>query len=46
LGYGDYLPNTSGARSIAILMSVSGQLYIGIIIALLVGKFSNTKIEE
>lgn len=46
LGYGDYLPNTPGTRAVSIFMSVSGQMYIGIIIALLVGKFSNTKIEE
>lgn len=41
LGYGDLLPVKPYAKSLAILISVSGQLYIAIIIALLVGKFSS-----
>lgn len=41
LGYGDLVPIKPYAKSLAILISVSGQLYIAIIIALLVGKFSS-----
>lgn len=40
-GYGDILPATSGMKSFATLISATGQLYIGIIIALLVGKFAS-----
>ncbi len=42
LGYGDITPNTPIAKSLSILISVSGQLYIAIIIAMLVGKFAST----
>ncbi len=44
-GYGDITPVAPAARSLATLISATGQLYIAIIIALLVGKFSsmNTK---
>ena len=45
LGYGDVVPQTAVARSLAILISVTGLLYIAIIIALLVGKFSSTQKE-
>jgi len=40
LGYGDIVPKTPAARSLATFIAVSGQLYIAIIIALLVGKFA------
>jgi voltage-gated potassium channel Kch len=40
LGYGDIVPQTPVARSLAILISITGQIYIAIIIALLVGKFA------
>ena len=40
-GYGDVLPTHPGARSLATLISTTGQLYVAIIIALLVGKFSS-----
>mgnify|MGYP003412120118 CR=1 FL=1 len=43
LGYGDLLPVASHAKSLSILIAVSGQLYIAIIIALLVGKFSSKR---
>jgi voltage-gated potassium channel len=39
-GYGDLLPLKPVSRSLAILMSSCGQLYIAIIIAMLVGKYS------
>jgi hypothetical protein len=41
LGYGDIVPQTPPARSLAILISVSGQMYVAIIIALLVGKIAS-----
>ncbi len=40
LGYGDALPVAPQARSLATLISISGQLYIAIIIAMLVGKYA------
>ncbi|MFP4471360.1 MAG: potassium channel family protein [Bacteroidales bacterium] len=40
VGYGDIVPGTPIARSLATFISISGQLYIAIIIALLVGKFA------
>lgn len=40
LGYGDILPLKPYSRSLAIFITISGQLYIAIIIALLVGKFA------
>ncbi|MCA6074925.1 potassium channel family protein [Fulvivirga sedimenti] len=41
LGYGDVLPVQPYAKSLAMLAAVTGQLYLTIIIALLVGKYSN-----
>ncbi len=41
VGYGDMLPMKSYARSLATLIGVSGQLYIAVIIAMLVGKFAS-----
>lgn len=43
LGYGEITPQIPVAKSLAILISTSGQLYIAILIALLVGKFSSSK---
>ena len=40
LGYGDITPAIPIAKSLSILISTSGQLYIAIIIAMLVGKFA------
>ena len=40
-GYGDITPVSPVARSFATLISVSGQMYVAVIIALLVGKFSS-----
>ncbi len=42
-GYGDILPLHPVAKSLAILVGISGQLYIAIIIAMLVGKYSSIK---
>lgn len=41
LGYGDLVPLKPYAKSLAILIAVGGQLYIAVIIALLMGKFSS-----
>lgn len=40
-GYGDVVPTNHLSRSLAMLIAVSGQLYIAIIIAMLVGKYSS-----
>jgi len=40
VGYGDMLPLSQVARSFATFIGISGQLYIAIIIAMLVGKFA------
>ena len=42
-GYGDIVPLTPLARSMSILISVTGQLYIAIVIAMLVGKYISQK---
>ena len=43
LGYGDITPIHSIPRSLVILFSVSGQLYLTILVALLIGKFVTEK---
>ncbi len=43
LGYGDIVPLMPFSRSLSILISVSGQLYLAILIALLVGKYASHK---
>ena len=43
LGYGDIVPQTTIARSLATFMGVAGQLYIAIILALLVGKYASRR---
>lgn len=43
LGYGDVLPTISITRSLSILVSVSGQIYLTVIIAMLVGKYISLK---
>jgi hypothetical protein len=42
-GYGDILPVHPWAKSLAIIIGISGQLYIAIIIAMLVGKYASSK---
>ena len=39
LGYGDMLPATPAAKTLATLAAVTGQIYLTVIIAMLVGKF-------
>jgi voltage-gated potassium channel len=41
LGYGDILPLKPFTRSLATLITISGQLYIATIIGLLIGKFAS-----
>jgi len=43
MGYGDVLPRTPQAKSLAILTGVVGQLYLAIIIAMLVGKLASRR---
>ena len=40
-GYGDILPKTHLAKELALVIAVSGQFYVAIIVAILVGKYSN-----
>ena len=40
LGYGDVTPQVPYARSIAVLISTAGQMYVAVIIAMLVGKYA------
>jgi len=46
LGYGDIIPLSPIARSVSTFIAVIGQLYVAIIIALLVGKFSGSSSSE
>ena len=46
LGYGDITPYDSFAKSLAIFLSVSGQLYLTMIIAMLVGKYLSVPGDE
>lgn len=43
LGYGDITPYDPIAKSLAIFLSISGQLYLTLIIAMLVGKYLSAK---
>jgi hypothetical protein len=45
LGYGDVLPVIPVARSMAIFISISGQFYMAIIVAMLVSKYIATRPE-
>jgi len=42
-GYGDIVPKHPLAKSLAVLIAVSGQLYIAVIIAMLVGKYASSE---
>jgi voltage-gated potassium channel len=39
LGYGDVTPVSAFAKSLTIIIAVSGQLYLTILVAILVGKY-------
>ena len=45
LGYGDVTPVSALAKSLTILIAISGQLYMTILIAMLVGKYITSTIE-
>jgi hypothetical protein len=40
-GYGDITPQLPLSQSLSMLMAVTGQFYVAVIVAILVGKFSN-----
>jgi len=42
VGYGDIVPKLPYAKSLAVLTGVTGQIYVAVIIAMLVGKFSSS----
>ena len=46
LGYGDVVPLTPAARSLSILISITGQMYVAIIIAALVSKYLGQRSKE
>lgn len=46
VGYGDIVPVTSAARALAIFIAVSGQLYITVVLAFLVGKFASVHLSR
>lgn len=43
-GYGDVVPTSSVSKSLAMLIAVAGQFYVAVIVAILVGKYSNKKV--
>jgi hypothetical protein len=43
LGYGDIVPQKPYSRSLMTLVAISGQFYIAIIVAMLVGKFASRR---
>ncbi len=46
LGYGDLLPTAPVSKSLATLMGVTGQLYVAVILAMLVGKYSSSRAQS
>ena len=42
LGYGDVTPQVPFARSLSVLISTAGQIYVAVIIAMLVGKYAGS----
>jgi len=46
IGYGEIIPVTVTARSISIFIGVSGQIYLTVIIAMIVGKYLSFKYSE
>ncbi len=43
VGYGDVLPLSTAARSLAKLTALSGQIYIAVVVAILIGKYLQAK---
>ncbi len=46
LGYGDVVPQLPYSKSLAIFTSVTGQIYVAVIIAMLVGKFASVPVQN
>jgi len=46
LGYGDITPSAPMARSLAIFVSLGGQLYLVIVMAMIIGKFLNSQRQD
>ena len=40
-GYGDITPQTPMAQSLSLIISITGQFYVAVIVAIIVGKYSN-----
>jgi ion channel len=40
IGYGDIVPRAAYTKSLAMLIGVSGQIYVAVIIAMLIGKYA------
>jgi hypothetical protein len=45
-GYGDIVPLSPIAKSLSLLIAISGQVYVAVIVAILVGKYSNKEHNE
>ena len=41
LGYGDILPTLPISKSLTLIIAISGQFYVGVIVAILVGKYAS-----
>ena len=46
IGYGEILPQTVTARSISIFIGVSGQIYLTVVIAMIIGKFLSANLKK
>ena len=46
VGFGDITPSNDAARSLALLISLTGQIYLTVIIALIIGKFFARKTQH
>lgn len=46
IGYGEILPQSATARSISIFIGVSGQIYLTVVIALIIGKFLGSSFKK
>ena len=44
IGYGDIIPTSAIARSISILLGVTGQIYLTVIVAMIVGKYISSNV--
>jgi hypothetical protein len=41
VGYGDISPQLPVAKSLAMIMAVTGQFYIAVVVAIIVGKYAS-----